>query len=43
MKVIIWFPGRELYRKDMAGNSYPWGKAVILAVQEEISKIKNCD
>ncbi len=41
--IIIWFPGPESYTgEDMAEIHIHGGKAVILAVQEEISKIKNC-
>ena len=41
--IIIWFPGPESYTgEDMAEIHVHGGKAVILAVQEEISKIKNC-
>ena len=41
--IIIWFPGPESYTgEDMAEIHIHGGKAVILAVQNEISKIKNC-
>ena len=41
--IIIWFPGPESYTgEDMAEIHIHGGKAVILAVQSEISKIKNC-
>ena len=41
--IIIWFPGPESYTgEDMAEIHVHGGKAVVLAVQNEISKIKNC-
>ena len=41
--IIIWFPGPHSYTgEDMAEIHVHGGKAVILAVQNEISKIKNC-
>ncbi len=41
--IIIWFPGPESYTgEDMAEIHIHGGKAVILAVQNEISRIKNC-
>ena len=41
--IIIWFPGPESYTgEDMAEIHVHGGKAVVLAVQKEISKIKNC-
>ncbi len=41
--IIIWFPGPESYTgEDMAEIHVHGGKAVILAVQKEISKVKNC-
>ncbi len=41
--IIIWFPGPHSYTgEDMAEIHVHGGKAVILAVQREISKIKNC-
>jgi len=41
--LIIWFPGPESYTgEDIAEIHIHGGKAVILAVQNEISKIKNC-
>ena len=41
--IIIWFPGPESYTgEDMAEIHVHGGKAVILAVQKEISKNKNC-
>ena len=41
--IIIWFPGPESYTgEDMAEIHVHGGKTVILAVQNEISKIKNC-
>ena len=41
--IIIWFPGPESYTgEDMAEIHVHGGKAVILAVQNEISKIQDC-
>ena len=41
--IILWFPGPESYTgEDMAEIHIHGGKAVILAVQNEISKVKNC-
>jgi tRNA modification GTPase len=41
--IILWFPGPESYTgEDMAEIHIHGGKAVILAVQNEISKLKNC-
>ena len=41
--IIIWFPGPESYTgDDMAEIHVHGGKAVVLAVQNQISKIKNC-
>ena len=41
--IIIWFPGPESYTgEDMAEIHIHGGKAGVLAVQNEISKIKNC-
>ena len=41
--IIIWFPGPESYTgEDMAEIHIHGGKAVVLAVQKEISKVKNC-
>ena len=41
--IIIWFPSPHSYTgEDMAEIHVHGGKAVILAVQNEISKIKNC-
>ena len=41
--IILWFPGPESYTgDDMAEIHVHGGKAVILAVQKEISKIENC-
>ena len=41
--IIIWFPGPQSYTgEDMAEIHIHGGKAVILALQNEISKIKNC-
>ena len=41
--IIIWFPGPESYTgEDMTEIHIHGGKAVIVAVQNEISKIKNC-
>ena len=41
--IIIWFPGPESYTgQDMAEIHVHGGKAVVLAVQREISKVKNC-
>ena len=41
--IVIWFPGPESYTgEDMAEIHIHGGKAGILAVQNEISKVKNC-
>ena len=41
--IILWFPGPESYTgEDMAEIHIHGGKAGIIAVQSEISKIKNC-
>ena len=41
--LILWFPGPESYTgEDMAEIHVHGGKSVILALQKEISKIKNC-
>ena len=41
--IIIWFPGPESYTgEDMAEIHVHGGKAVVLALQNEISKVKNC-
>ena len=41
--IIIWFPGPESYTgEDMAEIHVHGGKAVVFALQNEISKIKNC-
>ena len=41
--IILWFPGPESYTgEDMAEIHIHGGKAGIIAVQNEISKIKNC-
>ena len=41
--IIIWFPGPESYTgEDMAEIHVHGGKAVVLSVQNEISKIENC-
>ena len=41
--IIIWFPGPESYTgEDMAEIHIHGGRAVILAVQNEISSFKNC-
>ena len=41
--IIIWFPGPESYTgEDMAEIHVHGGKSVVLAVQKEISTIKNC-
>ena len=41
--IILWFPGPQSYTgEDMAEIHIHGGKAVVLAVQNEISKIKNC-
>ena len=41
--IIIWFPGPESYTgEDMTEIHVHGGKAVVLAVQNEISKLKNC-
>jgi len=40
--IVIWFPGPESYTgEDMAEIHIHGGKAIILALQNEISKIKN--
>ena len=42
--IIIWFPGPESYTgEDMAEIHVHGGKAVVLALQEEIAKIKMQD
>ena len=42
--IILWFPGPESYTgEDMAEIHIHGGKAVILALQNEISKIKIVD
>ena len=42
--IVIWFPGPESYTgEDMAEIHIHGGKAVILAVQNEISKINKCN
>ena len=42
--IILWFPGPESYTgEDMAEIHIHGGKAVILAVQNELSKIKKCN
>ena len=41
--IVIWFPGPESYTgEDMAEIHVHGGKAVVLALQNEISRIKNC-
>ena len=41
--IILWFPGPESYTgEDMVEIHIHGGKAVILALQNEISKIKSC-
>jgi len=41
--IILWFPGPESYTgEDLVEIQVHGGKAVVLAVQEEISKVKNC-
>jgi len=41
--IIIWFPGPESYTgEDMAEIHVHGGKAVVLSVQNEISKVENC-
>ena len=41
--IILWFPGPQSYTgEDMAEIHIHGGKAVILAVQNEIAKIENC-
>ena len=41
--IIIWFPGPESYTgEDMAEIHIHGGKAVVLALQNEIDKLKNC-
>ena len=41
--IIIWFPGPESYTgEDMAEIHVHGGKAVVLTLQNEISKIKHC-
>ena len=41
--IIIWFPGPESYTgEDMAEIHVHGGKAVVLALQKEIAKVKNC-
>ena len=41
--LILWFPGPESYTgEDMAEIHVHGGKAVVLAIQKEIAKIKNC-
>ena len=41
--IILWFPGPESYTgEDMAEIHVHGSKAVVLAVQKELSKIKNC-
>ena len=41
--IIIWFPGPKSYTgEDMAEIHVHGGKAVVLSVQNEISKVKNC-
>ena len=41
--IILWFPGPESYTgEDMAEIHVHGGKAVVMALQKEIKKIKNC-
>ena len=41
--IILWFPGPESYTgEDMAEIHVHGGKAVVMKLQNEISKIKNC-
>ena len=41
--IVLWFPGPDSYTgEDMAEIHVHGGKAGILAVQKEISKVKNC-
>ncbi len=41
--IIIWFPGPKSYTgEDMAEIHIHGGKAVVLAIQNEIAKFKNC-
>jgi len=41
--IILWFPGPESYTgEDMAEIHVHGGKAIISAVQEQISNVKNC-
>jgi tRNA modification GTPase len=41
--IILWFPGPESYTgEDMAEIHVHGGKAVVLTVQNEISKVENC-
>ena len=41
--IIVWFPGPTSYTgEDVAEIQIHGGKAVVLAVQREISKVKNC-
>ncbi len=41
--IILWFPGPESYTgEDMAEIHVHGGKAIVLAIQREISNIKNC-
>ncbi|MDC3035778.1 tRNA uridine-5-carboxymethylaminomethyl(34) synthesis GTPase MnmE [Candidatus Pelagibacter sp.] len=41
--IVLWFPGPESYTgEDMAEIQVHGGKAVVLSVQNEISKVKNC-
>ena len=41
--ILLWFPGPESYTgEDMAEIHIHGGKAVVLAVQKEISTVKNC-
>ena len=41
--IVIWFPGPESYTgEDMAEIHVHGGKAVVMSVQNEISKVENC-
>ena len=41
--IIIWFPGPDSYTgEDMAEIHVHGGKAVVLSVQNEISRVENC-
>ena len=41
--IILWFPGPQSYTgEDMAEIHVHGGRAIILAIQNELAKIKNC-